>query len=814
MKRLDPAKSPVSPRTTGLRAEAATAAERWWMVLLAATAIVAAAIVVYRNSFAGVLLFDDRFWILNPSIQQLWPPSHWLFPETNAGIVGGRPVVSLTLALNYAFGRTDVWGYHAVNLAIHILAALTLFGLVRQTLRLPALRDRFGSTATVIALATALIWTVHPVQTAAVTYIIQRNESLVGLFYLLTLYCVVRGAVEVESGEWRVERSVGRASLPDLDGLGSPSCKASATTLVPLMPQASRLKPTLWYSAAVLACLLGMATKEVMATAPLVVLLYDRTFLSGSFRRAIAERWGLYSLLAATWGAIVWGLVSTNFHDNTTGFGNQDFKPLAYLLTQPGVLLHYLRLALWPAGLCIDYAWPAANSFNQIVWPGLAILALLVLTCWALVKRPALGFLGASCFLILAPTSSLVPIRDAAFEHRMYLPLAALTALAVLGGLELWNRLNATRAAGPRRANRTETFAFWPAIGLAVLFAAIVVALGATTVARNDDYRSGVAMWSDVVRKRPGNIRGHTNLAEQFLNEQGAEGAHGAIEQCQIALDIDPDRIDARVNLASALILIDELDRAEVELNRVLCLDAECAAAHNLLGTIFGRRGNYAEAVRCFRQAIEFDPKSFKPRYNLALALLKQEKFAEAIAAYRGALEINPGSADTRRDLGQALAAEHKFDEAAAEFRTVLESQPADAEAHFQLGRCLVAMGNMREAIANFRTAVRLQPNNAKYLNQAATALATCPDPRLRNGADAVAMAKGAVNLTRGQDPGCLAALAAAYAETRQFAAAVQVTRQAIVLADAQPNPPLAKQLREQLKSYQASLSGPEPGGQ
>ena len=183
-----------------------------------------------------------------------------------------------------------------------------------------------------------------------------------------------------------------------------------------------------------------MATKEVVATAPLVVLLFDRTFLSGSFRAAFARRWGLYLALAATWGIIAWELLITDFHGGSTAVTRGQFTRWTYLLTEAQVLPHYLRLAIWPAGQCFDYGWPPAASLAQVFWPGLLVVALLGLTVWALVKRPVLGFFGAWFFVILAPTSSVVPILDAAVEHRMYLPLAAIAAGVVAVGYMLVER--------------------------------------------------------------------------------------------------------------------------------------------------------------------------------------------------------------------------------------------------------------------------------------------------------------------------------------------------------------------------------------
>ncbi|MGB2987435.1 MAG: glycosyltransferase family 39 protein, partial [Phycisphaerae bacterium] len=215
--------------------------------------LVLSGLIVYLNSFAGVFIFDDTVHILESErIRHLWPPWDLLARR--------RPTLELSLAVNYAIGGLGVWGYHAFNLAVHVLAGLTLFGIARRTLMHERCRDRLGQASHWLALTIALIWLVHPLQTQSVTYIIQRSESLMGLFYLLTLYCVIRGA---ES---------------------------------PLRYR--------WYLAAVIACALGMGSKAVMVTAPLVVLLYDRVFLSPSFSEAFRKRWGLYSGLAANWGIL------------------------------------------------------------------------------------------------------------------------------------------------------------------------------------------------------------------------------------------------------------------------------------------------------------------------------------------------------------------------------------------------------------------------------------------------------------------------------------------------------------------------------
>ena len=231
--------------------------------------------------------------------------------------MSGRPLLNLSLAINYAISGTAVWSYHALNLAIHVLAGLTLFAIVRRTLRRPVLAGRFGPSANALALAVSALWLWHPVQTESVTYLSQRAESLMGLFYLLTLYCFIRGAETNANGDRR-----------------------------------------LWFPLSVLACLAGIATKEVIVTAPVLVFLYDRTFISGSFAGAWRRHWPLYVALAATWLPL--GCLMVSPHHWAVGFG-QGVAWWAYGLTECRVVVKYLLLAFWPHPLVFDYGMVVAS---------------------------------------------------------------------------------------------------------------------------------------------------------------------------------------------------------------------------------------------------------------------------------------------------------------------------------------------------------------------------------------------------------------------------------------------------------------------
>ena len=182
------------PKPTAL-VEAPRDRHTLWCTLL----LLAAGTLAYCNSFGGAFLLDDIPDIVeNASVHQFWPPTQVLAAEQNRS----RPVAKLSFAANYALGGKNPWGYHLVNLTLHLIAGLALFGILRRTLRTPRLQARFGAHATPVALAAAALWLVHPLNTQAVTYVVQRYESMMGMFLLLTLYCFIRGHDARRGNAW------------------------------------------------------------------------------------------------------------------------------------------------------------------------------------------------------------------------------------------------------------------------------------------------------------------------------------------------------------------------------------------------------------------------------------------------------------------------------------------------------------------------------------------------------------------------------------------------------------------------------------
>jgi len=487
--------------------------------------LVIAGAAAYANSLGGPFVFDDVAGIeQNASIRSL--AGALVPPDQQA--TAGRPVVNLSFALNYAIHGLDVRGYHLLNIAIHVLAALILFDVVRLTLSRRPLDKTFAAAANPLAFAAALLWLVHPIQTECVDYLSLRNESLMGLFFLLTLDTAIRS------------NGANRASRPG------------------------------WAMVSVLCCGLGMATKEVMVAAPIMVVSYDWSFRSEAWKVVLRRRYRLYLGLAATWLILVllgWGGVRSD----STGFAH-GVGPVAWALVQCRMVLHYFVLSAWPHPLTFDYGEFRAVGFTELAPWVVAMAIILVGTAILVVRRPRIGFGLAWCFVILAPSSSILPlVTEVGAERRMYLPLAGLTALAVVGGYALIKRVI-------RRLDRRRARAVY-----VIALTAVAVPMFVLTVRRNAQYASRVSIWQSAVEATPDNPRAHVNLANALRNDLGQ--LDRAEEHYRLALRLQPSNALARTNLGSVLAITGRLDEAVVEFNRALDIDPGLAAARAYLAT-------------------------------------------------------------------------------------------------------------------------------------------------------------------------------------------------------------------------------------
>lgn len=598
-------------------------------------AIAAAALLAYLPSIDGVFVYDDLSNIVdNPGIRQLWPPAPWLDASR-------RPLVAFTFALNHAIGGLDPFGYHVFNLAVHICVAMALFSLIARSCVLAGMAREGGRS---VGFATALLFAVHPLATQGVTYTVQRSESMMALFYVLTLLCLARSA--------------------------------------------GARRAWLWLALSALCGAAGMSSKAVMVTAPVAAIVYDRLFIAGTYGRALRARWGYYaSLLAGGSILIFWDVVEGIIEPPpefvaTVGFSYEGVSPIEYLLAQGGVILYYLRLVAWPTGLRIDYHWPVP-SFIEALPAVVLVGAMVAVSFWfALFKRRAWAFAPFAFFLVLSPTSSFIPIKHVAFEHRMYLPLSCALVAAVLGV-----RLALQRFVESGRLVHSLTVAFAVALS---------VPLGVATYQRNGEYADPVSLWAENVVLEPDSASAHTNYANS-LRESGR--LEEALRHYRAAVELDPGDADrwARVGLlASDLgrhgLAVDALTRS-VEL-----IDARVAGAHPDLARVLARDQRFI-------------------RTSHAGALLRAGERASAKAAFARAIEADSDAvpSDERATALSALASLHQTDGEFARaiplYEEAVENAPLNAEYHARLGRCYAEVGRLDAARASLRRALGLDPS-------------------------------------------------------------------------------------------------------
>lgn len=617
------------------------------LIFCAGLTLVLAAMAAYHNSLRVPFVFDDDAAIVsNSTIRQLWPPWQALSPPANGAGVTGRPLVNFSLAINYAIGGTDVRGYHAMNLVLHILVALILWGLLRRTWRQPVLQGKFPAGTELAAWTVALLWTVHPLLTESVVCVVQRNEIMGALFYLLTLYGFVR-----------------------------------ATTA--LSVTASRG----WQVVSICACFFGMASKEIVATAPVLVLLYDRTFVAGTFRESWQRRKYFYGALACSWGLLAWLMLHTQQRSGTVGFG-LGVSSWEYLLTQCWALTTYLKLSFWPHPLVVDYGTMVAKGIGEVWGRGLLIVGLLLATLVALRRKPLLGFLGAWFFVILAPSSSFVPLTTQTIaEHRMYLPLMAVIALTVGAA------------------------AFWFGRRGLVVFAVLAVGAGWVTERRNLDYQDDLTLWRDTVAKQPGNSRAFSGLAAAHLDRGNLDEAKYYYAE---ALRLDPTSPHKQHNMGLVLDRLDLKDEALRHYREAVRLLPSYAPSHANIGLILIHQGKSEEAIKHLQIALTYLPDLARGHYAFGLALVAQDRVGEGIKAFERALTLKSDYPEAAYNLGIALFRRNRAPEAIRHLERAAQLAPDWADVHFNLGLALAGAGRADAAMQRYSEAVRLDSGHAE----------------------------------------------------------------------------------------------------
>lgn len=615
-------------------------------------AVLVATCIAFWPALHGPQLFDDRKAIQdNPTITALWPISVPLSPAIGSAVTG-RPIANLSLAFNYWIntalgvdqsadpgGAGKTISYHAINILLHMLCGLLLFGIVRRTLASGRSGERWAHNADAAALGVAALWLLHPLQADAVDYLVQRTELLVGLCYLATLYCSIRAwdAATVAARRW-------------------------------------------WFAAGVMICLLGMGAKEVMFSAPVMIVLYDRAFRLPSWRELRApeyrdRRW-FYAALMTTLLLLV-ALMATTPRGTSVGF-NAGMPWYEYLHSQGWAIARYLRLVVWPLGFSLDYGADPVPHWRGI--PGLLLLAALgvaTLVAWTRVHRWGwFAFLGAWFFLILAPSSSFVPIvTEIAAERRMYLPLAAVLVAVIVAGDAVARRMR---------------FSFSAVAVVALLLAAL---LAVPTFVRSRLYGDPEAIWRDATVKVPGNARAWYNHGAVLAEVPGPRGAE-ADADFHHAVQLDSSYADALLRVIAADIGRGASPQVHDELRHFPLESGNDTVLANL-GKVLFASGDTSGAIIVLARAAE-QPSTVQTLENLGVLYLTTGRTIDAASTFQRAIAMDPSRTDMMAYLGGLFLDQGKAEQAVPYLEEVARRQPDDTMIHAKLARAKAELAKRR----------------------------------------------------------------------------------------------------------------------
>ncbi|MBA4030233.1 MAG: hypothetical protein C0478_04975 [Planctomyces sp.] len=516
-------------------------------------------IVLYHNIYQVEFVFDSVAFIQSfKPVHHLWPPDYL--------IVNTRPVPFLTFAINHAISGSNTWSYQLVNIAIHIANAILIMMVVENTIRYGLHRDEeLRSDGWWIALLAGLLWLAHPLQTQSVTYTYQRQESLAVLFYLLAIHFFIL--------------------LCHRDSL------------------ARRI-------AVLVAIALGLLSKELVATAPLLILWLDRAYFSKSWGEVLSKRWGLH---LAAWSLLSVTVLQMWLHRENyanSGVGKTAYGTWwQYALTQPGVITRYLELLMWPDRQVLDAGWIWRKTWDEASGEVIPFLVMLMITIFLVFKWPRIGFLTGAWLIVLSPTSSVVPIADAYFEHRMYLPIAF---LAILFVITLRSMSRCATGLWKWRGDRKIV----PLVACAALVLPILVALSAATIHRNSQYATAESIMKDNLAKCPDLYRPRYTLALWQLSK-------GRRDECA----------------KNAAILVNKFPHE--------------AGSYSLFGMVLLDMGENRDAALMFQKSLEIAPDDSHVLLNLGDALIAIDP-KQAIPSLERSAELNPNHVDTWYNLGRA----------------------------------------------------------------------------------------------------------------------------------------------------------------
>ena len=596
-------------------------------------------ILIYWINIRGGFVFDDyKVIVLNPAVRHLGDiASIWRFDPT-------RFLPSLTFAFNYRISGLETFTYHLFNLFFHIMAGWTVYWLINLLMRTPAMALKTDHPARQFwPFLAAMIFMVHPLQTSSVSYIVQRSTVMFSLFYLLSLASYLR---------WRIKP--GRIFL----------------------------------YVAFLSAFLGSFCKPTMITLPLSVVFLEIFFLKGKpdeNKKLKIER--LSVLLGFSLIALMIPILGILLKELSAGMGT--FVSLTrqtgmvsrweYLITQFNVMIYYVGLLFMPLSQNLDYGFPFAEKFFQ--WPtffSFAVLWFVLYMVFYWRQKKIFSFAVLWFFVTLLPESSIFPLEDALFEHRLYLPMAGfalgLSYLIVFRIPWKYFRLGAS---------------------LAVILFFTVLAVN-----RNALWSQPEMLLKDNINKSPAHLRPRFNLSSYYLREGDLEKARLVIDE---AVGIAPWHPDNYYKLAVINEMSGDIESAQQNYQRAIDLNPDIARGEYYLkrAQYFVSQGRWEDAEPLLKQALERTPKSDVINTEIGNLYNLRGEFDQAFGYYQRAIEFNSHNENALNGLATIYVMRQEYDRAIEIYQRLIKTAPEMDLAYINLAKTYYLKrdwGNARDA--------------------------------------------------------------------------------------------------------------------
>ena len=569
-----------------------------WINPFALIIIFCLGIIVYSNTFSCPFLFDDEGYIVrNFAIQNIHHLLDiWKFYPC-------RFVTFLSIADNYYFHQLNVFGYHVVNLGVHLVSAMLVWWLTFLTLSTPAMKEnKITPYAGFIALFSGLVFVSHPVQVEAVTYICQRAASLATLFYMASLCFYVQSRL-----------------LQDAKPIPGPQ--------------------GFYYILSLLMAVVAMFTKEIAITLPVMILLYEFFF----FETKRSQHWKHVFPFLFTLFIIPATMVfakSEKFqliHAIINGDGGgKPISSMHYFLTELRVSMTYIRLIFLPLNLNLDYDYPIFKSIFELpVFIGfVSVITILFAAQRLFLKYRLLSFSIVFFFLALLPESSFLPFRDVIFEHRLYLPLVGYSMFLAGSAYYLIGKNNIK--------------------AMVIILTIIIAFYSVLTFQRNKVWRDVVVLWNDTIQKSP-------HKARPYINRGVAYSALGNFDRSMADLNksivLDPNFVEAYVARGFVYEKQGQSMRAIIEFTKALILDPVNLIAYYKRGMLFKKIGEFPHAIADFTKIIELAPNDAGGYTGRGVVFSAQGNYTQATADFNKSIELDPDFAEAyqQREIAHTL---------------------------------------------------------------------------------------------------------------------------------------------------------------